>query len=94
MIYCLSCEKYPTDEKVIPYGSTFPIDTFTVRLLANEVPQTMPTSGADVEGLDDGAKFAVGSQLYVTNNGEDSKVYIFIDGAFQLWDSPFPLNFD
>lgn len=58
MIYCLSCEKYPKDTKVIPNGSTFPIDTFKVKLISNELPSTMPRTGADVEGLANDAKFA------------------------------------
>lgn len=86
MIYCLSCEKYPRDTKVIPYGSSFPINTFKVRLLSESVPNPMPTSGADVEGLADSTMFAVGSILYVRDDGNGvSKEYVYGDNGFQLW---------
>lgn len=88
MIYCLSCEKYPTDTKVIPYGSDFPIDTFKVRLLTNEKPTTMPVDGTDVEDLADGTKFSVGSLLYVVDSNGESEVYIYVDDEFKLWNSP------
>ena len=93
MIYCLSCDRYPTDTKVIPYGSSFPIDTFRVKLLSNELPLTLPTSGADVEGLADNASFSVGSILYVVNGEDGSEVYVFVDGGFELWDSPIAIDF-
>lgn len=88
MIYCICCEKYPTDEKIIPSGSTFPIDEYKVKLIASQTPSTLPTDGSDVENLADGTKFAVGSLLYVVE-GEDttSEVYVFIDGAFEAWTS-------
>lgn len=94
MIHCLSCDKYPKDENVIPYGSTFPIDTFNVKLVTNNRPMTMPSSGADVVNLPDDTKFAVGSRLYVMNEGSDSEVYVFVDGGFLLWDSPLPLDYE
>lgn len=87
MIYCLSCEKYPTDTKVIPYGSDFPIDTFKVKLITKEKPTTMPKDGTDVVDLADGTKFAVGSLLYVINGDEESEIYIYIDDKFELWNS-------
>ena len=93
MIYCLSCDRYPTDTKVIPYGSDFPIDTFRVRLLSSDTPSTLPTSGADVEGLADNASFSVGSILYVVNGEDGSEVYVFVDGGFELWDSPIAIDF-
>lgn len=76
MIHCLDCKKYPIDAKVIPYGSEFAVDTFLVRLIATD-GTSLPTSGTDVEELPDGMKFAVGSKLFVTNNGTESKAYIF-----------------
>ena len=93
MIYCLSCDRYPTDTKVIPYGSDFPINTFRVRLLSSDTPSTLPTSGADVEGLADNASFSVGSILYVVNGEDGSEVYVFVDGGFELWDSPIAIDF-
>ncbi len=87
MIYCLSCEKYPIDTKVIPYGSDFPIDTFKVKLITKEKPATMPKDGTDVEDLADGTKFAVGSVLYVVDSNGESEIYIYIDGEFELWNS-------
>lgn len=87
MVHCLSCEKYPTDTKVIPYGSDFPIDTFKVRLLSSFLPEPMPTSGADVEELADKTKFAVGSILYVVNGSKGSEVYVFTNDGFELWSS-------
>lgn len=93
MIYCLSCEKYPQDTKVIPFGSTFPIDTFRVKLLSNTLPSIMPTSGTDVEGLADDTKFSVGSLLYVIDGSDGSEVYVFVDGKFELWDSPISIDF-
>ena len=93
MIYCLSCDRYPTDTKVIPYGSDFPINTFRVRLLSSDTPSTLPTSGADVEGLADNASFSVGSILYVVNGTDGSEVYVFVDGGFELWDSPIAIDF-
>lgn len=93
MIYCLSCEKYPKDSKVIPFGSTFPINTFKVKLLSNTLPSPLPTSGADVEGLADNADFSVGSLLYVVDGSDGSEVYVFVDGGFELWDSPISIEF-
>ena len=92
MIYCLSCEKYPKDSKVIPFGSTFPINTFKVKLLSNALPSPLPTSGADVTGLADNTKFAVGSILYVTNGGSDSEEYVFTGEEFELWDNPINID--
>lgn len=86
MIYCLSCEKYPRDIKVIPYGSNFPIDTFKVRLLSDTTPTPLPKTGADVENLADTAKFAVGSLLFVRNGSSNkATTYVFVDGEFKLW---------
>ena len=93
MIYCLSCEKYPKDSKVIPFGSTFPINTFKVKLLSNALPSQLPTSGVDVEGLADNANFSVGSLLYVVDGNDGSEVYVFVDGGFELWDSPIGIEF-
>lgn len=93
MIHCLSCEKYPKDTNVIPFGSSFPIDTVRVKLLSNAAPSTMPTSGADVEGLADSTKFSVGSLLYVIDGNDGSEVYVFVDGGFELWDSPIGIDF-
>lgn len=85
MIHCLSCEKYPTDTKVIPYNSDFPIDTFKVRLLSSFLPEPLPTSGADVVELADKTKFAVGSLLYVVNGSQGSEIYVFDSEQFVLW---------
>lgn len=93
MIYCLSCEKYPKDTKVIPFGSNFPINTFRVKLLSNDLPSTLPTSGADVQNLANDAMFSVGSILYVVNGNDGSEVYVFVDGGFELWDSPIGIDF-
>ena len=93
MIYCLSCEKYPKDTKVIPFGSSFPINTFRVKLLSNDLPSTLPTSGADVQNLANDAMFSVGSILYVVNGNDGSEVYVFVDGGFELWDSPIGIDF-
>lgn len=93
MIYCLSCEKYPKDTKVIPFGSNFPINTFRVKLLSNDLPSTLPTSGADVQNLANDAMFSVGSILYVVNGNDGSEVYVFVDGGFELWDSPIAIDF-
>lgn len=93
MIHCLSCEKYPKDTKIIPFGSDFPINTFRVRLLSNDLPPTLPTSGADVQGLADDTRFSVGSILYVINGNNGSEVYVFVDGGFELWDSPISIDF-
>lgn len=93
MVYCLSCEKYPKDTKVIPNGSTFPIDTFKVKLISNELPSTMPRTGTDVEGLANDAKFSVGSLLYVVSGNDGSEVYVFVDNGFELWDSPIAIDF-
>ena len=93
MIHCLSCEKYPKDTNVIPFGSDFPINTFRVRLLSNDLPSTLPTNGADVEGLADDTRFSVGSILYVVNGNNGSEVYVFVDGGFELWDSPIGIDF-
>ena len=88
MVYCLSCEKYPTDTKVIPYNSSFPIDTFKVKLITKSKPSVMPKDGTDVEDLADGTKFSVGSLLYVIEGETESEIYIYIDGQFELWNSP------
>ena len=93
MIYCLSCEKYPKDSKVIPFGSNFPANTFKVKLLSNTLPSVMPTSGADVESLADNAQFSVESLLYIVDGSNGSEVYVFIDGGFELWDSPIGIEF-
>lgn len=93
MIYCLSCEKYPKDTKVIPFGSSFPINTFRVKLLSNDMPSKLPTSGADVQNLANNAGFSVGSILYVVNGNDGSEVYVFVDGGFELWDSPISIDF-
>ena len=92
MIYCLSCKRYPEDPKVIPSGSTFPINCFMVRLISDETPSTMPTSGTDIENLADGTLFAVGSILYVINGSSGSEVYVYVDNEFKLWDSPVPIE--
>lgn len=92
MILCLSCDKYPKDTKVIPYNSNFPIDRFKVNLLADYRPDPLPTSGADVTGLADKTKFAVGSILYVTNGGSDSEEYVFTGEEFELWDNPINID--
>ena len=93
MVYCLSCERYPKDAKAIPNGSNFTTNTFRVRLLSNTLPSVMPTSGADVEGLADNANFSVGSILYVVDGSDGSEVYVFVDGGFELWDSPISIEF-
>ena len=93
MIYCLSCEKYPQDTKVIPSGSNFPANTFRVRLLSDTLPSSMPINGSGVEGLADDANFSVGSILYVINGNDGSEVYVFIDDGFELWDSPIGIDF-
>lgn len=86
MVYCVSCQKYPMDENVIPYGSTFPIDTFTVDLISDSPPSTLPSNGSDVENLADGTKFAVGSTLFVRKNSEGrGERYIYLDGSFKLY---------
>lgn len=84
MIYFLSCEKYPRDEKVIPSGSDYPIDTFKVELLSDTTPDPLPTDGSDVEGLADSTKFAYGSTLLVRNgtNGKTDK-YIYGENGFE-----------
>lgn len=79
MIYCLSCRKYPVNTKVIPYGSTFPIDTFTVKLITKNKPSNLKLDGSDVENLADTAKFAVGSTLYVIS---EDKEYIYFEDEF------------
>ena len=84
MVHCISCEKYPTDERVIPYGSTFPIDTVKVKLISKTKPSTLPADGDDVENLADGTKFAVGSMLYIiTGDNDVSETYIYVDGNFE-----------
>lgn len=93
MIYCLSCKRYPEDPKVIPYGSNFPIDTFRVKLLTDTVPSSLDLTGADVENLPNNVKFSVGSLLYVTQGDDGSEVYVNIDGSFELWDSPIPIEY-
>ena len=93
MVYCLSCERYPKDAKAIPNGSNFTTNTFRVRLLSNTLPSVMPTSGADVEGLANDAKFSVGSLLYVVSGNDGSEVYVFVDNGFELWDSPITIDF-
>ncbi len=85
MVYCVSCQKYPMDGNAIPYGSTFPIDTFTVKLISDSSPSTLPSDGSDVENLADGTKFAVGSTLFVRENSEGKgEQYIYLDGSFKL----------
>lgn len=93
MVYCLSCKKYPTDTKVIPYGSNFPSNVYEVRLLSNTLPSPLPTTGADVEGLANNTQFSVGSILYVVDGTNNSEVYVFVDGGFELWDSPIAIEF-
>lgn len=87
MIYCLTCEKYPRDTKLIPQYSEFPIDVFKVRLISSTTPSPLPSSGADVVGLADSTKFAVGSRLYVTNGENGSEIYIYDSTQFVLWSS-------
>jgi hypothetical protein len=85
MVHCLSCERYPKDLRVIPYGSEFPLELYKVRLLSSFLPDPMPTSGADVEGLADNTQFAVGSLLYVVNGSQGSEIYVFDSEQFVLW---------
>lgn len=87
MVHCLSCERYPKDLKVIPYGSEFPLELYKVRLLSSFLPEPMPTSGADVEGLANNTQFSVGSLLYVVNGSKGSEVYVFTNDGFELWSS-------
>ena len=44
-------------------------------LLSNTSPQTLPTTGADIEGMNENQVFAPFSLLYVTANVEN-KVFI------------------
>lgn len=94
MVYCLSVEKYPRDEKVIPYESVFPNNVYKVRLISSSLPNPLPSSGADVQNLSDNTEFAVGSKLYVVNGENGSEIYIYSDGRFILWgvtnSSPIP----
>ena len=48
----------------------------------------MPNDGTDVEDFADGTKFAVGSLLYVVDSNGESEIYIYIDGRFELLNSP------
>ena len=91
MIKLISCERYPQDQKVIPYGSTFPIDKFRVRLITDSVPSSLNLTGADVDGLADTTEFAVGSILYVADGTDNVIRYVYIDGAFKLWDSDYEI---
>ena len=84
MIHCISCEKYPTDEKAIPYGSTFPTNTYKVKLLSETKPYPLPTSGADVAELADNVQFAVGSELLVRSDEDGSTVYIYDGNGFKF----------
>ena len=84
MINCISCKRYPTDQKVIPYGSTFPIDEFLVELITYDTPSTLPTNGSAVEELPNNCKFAVGSKLYVVNGTNGSEVYIYGTNGFAI----------
>ena len=85
MVYCLSCEKYPRDEKVIPSGSIFPTNVYKVRLISQNLPNPLPASGADVFGLADSTLFSVGSKLYVINGTNGSEIYIYDSEKFVLW---------
>ena len=85
MIHCLSCEKYPTDERVIPFGSTFPIDTFKVKLISKDSLNEMPTDGSDVVELPDNIKFSVGSKLYIVNGDDGSEVYVYGANGFEAY---------
>lgn len=87
MIYCLSCEKYPRDSYLTPQYSEFPINVFKVRLISSTTPSPLPSSGADVVGLADSTKFAVGSKLYVINGENGSEIYIYDSTQFVLWSS-------
>lgn len=87
MVYCLSCEKYPRDSHLIPQYSDFPIDVFKVRLISSVKPSPLPSSGADVVGLADSARFSVGSKLYVTNGENGSEIYVYDSTQFVLWTS-------
>lgn len=87
MVYCLTCEKYPRDSHVIPQYSEFPIDAFKVRLISSTKPSPLPSSGADVAGLADSAKFSAGSKLYVINGENGSEIYVYESNQFVLWTS-------
>ena len=93
MIYCISCEKYPKDEGVIPYGSAFPINTIRVKLISKTKPSDLNLTGADVENLADSAEFSVGSLLYIVEGEDGSETYVYIDGSFELWDSLIPIEY-
>ena len=87
MIHCLSCKRYPTDVKVIPYGSDFPSDEFMVSLISKDLPNSMSISSADVVELPSGCKFAVGSKLHVVNGNDGSEVYVWDSEEFVLVES-------
>lgn len=87
MIHCLSCKRYPTDVKVIPYGSDFPSDEFMVSLISKDLPNSMSISSADVVELPSGCKFAVGSKFYVVNGNDGSEVYVWNSEEFVLVES-------
>lgn len=87
MIHCLSCKRYPTDAKVIPYGSDFPSDEFMVSLISKDLPNSMSISSADVVELPSGCKFAVGSKLHVVNGNDGSEVYVWNSEEFVLVES-------
>ena len=92
MFHCSSCKRYPEGLDVMPLGSYFPVESYLVTLTTNERPATMPKDGSDVEGLSDNTIFASGSLLYVSNDGDNSEVYVYIDGNFELWDSPIRID--
>lgn len=87
MVYCLSCEKYPRDKKVIPSGSIFPTNVYKVRLISQNLPNPLPASGADVFGLADSTLFSVGSILYVVNGTNGGEIYVYDSEQFVLWAS-------
>ena len=87
MIYCLTCEKYPRNSYVTPQSNGLSNNLFKVRLITYTTPSPLPTSGADVVGLSDSVKFAVGSKLYVISGEHGFETYIHDSTQFVLWRS-------
>ena len=45
-------------------------------ILSDTTPETLPVTGADVEGMEDNYTFAPGSLIYVVDKNADPKYYI------------------
>lgn len=71
MIRCLSCRKSSDNPNL-----------YLVKLISNTPLNKMPTSGKDVIGLTNSARFAIGSELIISMP-QGTKKYIYGEKGFE-----------